>query len=47
MKQCPVTHKNKSVPAVLNEMKMAAVSGQLERVKDLYNSLLAAEETGA
>ena len=47
VKHCPVTHDSTSLPAVFTEMEQAAMDGQLERVKELYNALLADGETGA
>ena len=47
VKHCLVTHDNPLVPAVLQDMEKAVMDGQLERVKELYESSLADEETGA
>ena len=47
LKYSPVVHNDSTVPAVFKEAEKAVSSGQLERVKELYKSLLADEEIGA
>ena len=47
LKHHPVTHIDSTVPAVFRQMEKAAMEGQLERMEELYSSLLADEETGA
>ena len=47
LKHCNVTHIDQIAPAVYYRMEKAARNGQLERVKELYASLLADGDIGA